>query len=66
MNASIGTRAEEREAAEAILNSGQDAGLLKLLRDETTLVMLMVRVEVQRRREEWEAENNADITWEEI
>jgi hypothetical protein len=37
------------------LNSGNDRDLLKVMRDETTLVVLMVRVENQERRREWEA-----------
>jgi hypothetical protein len=62
MNATVGTRASERSAAEAILNSGQDAALLKLLREETTLIILMMRVELQARREQYEAETNTE--WE--
>lgn len=55
LQADIGKRAEEREDAECILNSGNDRDLLKVMRDETTLVVLMVRVANQERREEWEA-----------
>lgn len=40
--------------AETILNSGNDRPLLKLYRDETTLIVLMVRVRNQKRREAWE------------
>jgi hypothetical protein len=36
---------------ENILNSGQDKSLLKILRDETTLIVLMVRVRSQKQRE---------------
>ena len=53
--ATVGTRDEEREKAEAILNNGQDRSLLKLIREETTLLVLMVRVRNQARQEEWEA-----------
>lgn len=49
MNATI------KIGAEPILNSGQDRELLKLMRDETTLLVLMVRVRNEERREEWEA-----------
>ena len=42
-------------AVEAILNGGNDRALLKLLREETTLLVLMVRVANQERREGWEA-----------
>jgi hypothetical protein len=41
--------------AEQILNSGNDKTLLRLFRDETTLIVLMVRVRNQERREAWEA-----------
>lgn len=47
--------AEDSAEAESILNSGTDRALLKLLREETTLLVLMVRVANQERREEWEA-----------
>jgi hypothetical protein len=40
------------------LNSGQDRLLLRLLREETTLLILMVRVANQERRAEWEELNN--------
>lgn len=40
--------------AEEILNSGNDKSLLELFRDETTLIVLMVRVRNQERREAWE------------
>jgi hypothetical protein len=56
MGATIGRKAEERTLADAILNSGNDRALLKLMRDETTLLVLMVRVANQERREAWEAE----------
>lgn len=39
--------------SEQILNSGQDRALLKLLREETTLLVLMVRVANQERQEVW-------------
>lgn len=55
LGAAIGTNKLDREKADRILNSGNDGALLKLLRDETTLVVLMVRVANQERREEWEA-----------
>ena len=64
LTASIGRRAEERERANEILNCGQDRQLLKLLRDETTLLVLMVRVRNQERQEAWEA-RQAEIEAEE-
>jgi len=53
LQAQIG--AKDSMAVEAILNGGNDRALLKLLREETTLLTLMVRVANQERREEWEA-----------
>jgi hypothetical protein len=58
LDATIGRNAEERALAEVILNSGQDRLLLRLLREETTLLILMVRVANQERRAEWEELNN--------
>lgn len=55
MQAKVGKTGEERENAEVILNSGNDRALLKLLREETTLLVLMVRVANQARQEEWKA-----------
>lgn len=43
------------ETINGLLRDTNDRALLKLLRDETTLLVLMVRVENQARREEWEA-----------
>ena len=42
-------------AVERILNGGNDRDLLKLMREETTLVVLMVRVANQERQEQWKA-----------
>jgi hypothetical protein len=43
------------ETVNDVLRGGEDRALLKLLRDETTLLVLMVRVENQARSEEWKA-----------
>lgn len=48
-------KADDSAEAEGILNCGQDRALLKLLREETTLLVLMVRVANQERQEEWRA-----------
>ena len=53
--ADIGKKNSERERAGEILNSGNDRGLLKLMRDETTLIVLMVRLRNEQRHDEWEA-----------
>ena len=54
MRATIGANKDERERAEFLLNHLDDRQTLKLLREETTLLVLMVRVANQERREEWE------------
>jgi len=54
LNADIGKSPDERAEVERIANSGNDRALLKLLRDETTLLVLMVRVANQEKRDEWE------------
>ena len=48
-------KTDEASIADEILNGGQDRALLKLLREETTMIVLMVRVVNQERKEEWEA-----------
>ena len=58
LNAEITGNPDERADIETILNVGQDRELLKLFREETTLLVLMVRVANQERREEWEALHN--------
>jgi hypothetical protein len=55
-SADIGRNGEDRARAEAILQEADARAMLKLLREETTLLVLMVRVANQERREAWEAE----------
>jgi hypothetical protein len=55
----IGTGRQEqadadRERVNAILNSGQDKAILRLLRGETQAIIVQVRVLQQERREAWE------------
>jgi hypothetical protein len=57
LNANIGRNSEERARADAILQEGNTRAILKLLREETTLLVLIVRVANQERREAWEAEH---------
>lgn len=45
-------------SVEKILNSGNDKALLKLFRDETTYIVLMVRVRNQERHDEWKEKQN--------
>lgn len=61
LQANIGRNAGDRETAQTILNSGDDRTLLKLMRDETTLLVLIVRVANQERREEWEKTHALDL-----
>lgn len=51
LRADIGRTSEERATAEAILRSGNDRAMLKLLREETTLLVLMVRIENDEKRD---------------
>jgi hypothetical protein len=57
MSAEIGQNADDRAMADQVLNSGQDRALLKLLRDETTLIVLMVRIKNQEAQDIWRAEH---------
>jgi len=43
-----------------ILNSGDDKAMLKLFRDETTYLVLIVRVRNQERREQFELQDKSD------
>lgn len=56
LDAAVGHNADEREMALRILNSGNDRALLKIIREETELLVLMVRVANQERRAEFEEE----------
>lgn len=63
MNASIGRNADERKRFNEILRQIQDTKLLlKLMREETALLVLMVRIRQQEKREarldrQWETED---------
>ena len=54
-----GSSAERNKVLE-VMQSGLDRELLRLLRRETTLVVLMARVRNERRREEWEREHDIE------
>jgi len=47
---------DDIETANDALREGDDRTMLKLMREETTLLVLMVRLRNQERREQWEAE----------
>jgi hypothetical protein len=54
---------EDVAAVQAIIAGGQDRALLKLLREETTFCVLMVRIENEKRKAEWarrDAERQAE------
>jgi len=51
---------EHVELVNDALREGQDKALLKLMRDETTLLVLMVRLKNQERRERWELEQQKE------
>lgn len=53
LNAEPGRNADDRTTIEKIVNSGSDRAILKMLREETTLIVLMVRVANQEKQEEW-------------
>lgn len=44
---------EERAVADAILRDANDRSMLKMFREETTLLVLMVRVDNEEKRAEW-------------
>jgi len=46
---------DDIELANDALREGGDKAMLKLMREETTLLVLMVRLRNQERKEEWEA-----------
>jgi hypothetical protein len=48
----IAIRAEDVESATAVLSSGDDRAILKTLREETTLLVLMVRLKNEDRKTE--------------
>lgn len=50
----VGKSQADREAIENVLNMGQDRAILKTLRDETSVVVLMVRLANQERRRAYE------------
>lgn len=57
LGATVGHNEEERRQAFAVLETAEAGPLLKLMRQETTLLVLMVRIANQERREAYEAEH---------
>lgn len=62
MNVNMGKNKDERARAEQLLNELGSRETLKLLREETTTLVLMVRVTVQEKREAWQAEHVGEET----
>lgn len=56
----VAIRADDVKGVNDILASGQDKDILRLMRDEATTIVLMVRVENDARKAEWEANHAAD------
>jgi hypothetical protein len=50
---SLGRTENERAVVEDILRTADDQQMLKLLREETTLLVLMVHVDNEEKRNEW-------------
>ena len=54
LNADIGKNKSDRELAEKLLRELPERETLKAMREETTYLVLLVRVAVQEKRDEWE------------
>lgn len=57
----IALRADDVASVQAVLTSGQDRAILRLLRDETTLLVLLVRVANEERKATYEAETQGAL-----
>lgn len=57
LGATLGRTEAEHAVVESILTDANDRAVLKMLREETTLLVLMVRVDNQESRAKWEEEN---------
>ena len=56
----LGRTEAERAVAQEILKSADDRAMLKMLREETTLLVLMVRVDNEEKRNEWAEKHKED------
>lgn len=65
LGATLGKAQIDRDTAEAVLNSGNDRELLKLLRDETALIVLMVRLRNDQAKEAYEEKKSIFKEWDE-
>jgi len=57
MQIEVGRNEEERAVFEKILQTADDRTVLKMLREETTILVLKVRVDNEEKRAEWKARN---------
>lgn len=55
----VRVRADEAERVNAIIASGEDRAVLKALRDETTYLVLLVRLKNEERKADYAAEQAA-------
>lgn len=53
LGVSLGRNEEERGVAEKLIQTMDERTALKMLREETTLLVLMVRVDNEEKRAEW-------------
>ena len=56
----LGRTEAERAVAQEILKGADDRAMLKMLREETTLLVLMVRVDNEEKRNEWAEKHKED------
>ena len=61
LGATVGRNEEGRRQAFSVLETAEAGPLLKLMREETTLLVLMVRVANQDRRDAYEAEHEQSL-----
>jgi hypothetical protein len=55
----IKIQTEHVEQVRGVVSSGQDRALLKMLRDDTTLLVLLVRADNEERKAEWQKKKEA-------
>ena len=65
MQATVGLTAEERSKAMEVLDAAEPRTMLKLLREETALLVLMVRLRNQDRQDEFRARESENVEFEE-
>ncbi|RLC88739.1 MAG: hypothetical protein DRJ03_01425 [Chloroflexi bacterium] len=63
MQATLGINNDDRERAGYLIEHLDDKQTLKLLREETTLLVLMVRIANQKRREQFDQAKADNLPW---